>query len=74
MLLEDTIEETTITEDGDHDLFAHYVRKTDILTANVLGIPATAICGKVWVPNRTPDRFPVCPTCKETYDGLPQGD
>ena len=24
-----------------------------------------ALCGKVWIPNRDPSRYPVCPTCKE---------
>jgi hypothetical protein len=35
-----------------------------------------ALCGKVWVPGRDPKKFPVCPVCKEIYDGLrpPQDD
>jgi hypothetical protein len=28
----------------------------------------------VWVPSRDPKRYPVCPTCKEIYEGLPPGD
>jgi hypothetical protein len=28
------------------------------------------LCGKVWVPVRDPARFPICPTCKEIYEGL----
>jgi hypothetical protein len=36
----------------------------------VLGHPVTALCGKVWVPGRDPQKFPVCPTCKEIYEGL----
>ena len=34
------------------------------------GAPVIALCGKVWVPGRDPNRFPVCPTCKEIYQGL----
>ena len=34
------------------------------------GEPVTALCGKVWVPGRDPEKFPVCPTCKEIYQGL----
>jgi hypothetical protein len=30
----------------------------------VLGEPVTALCGKTWVPNRDPKRFPVCPDCE----------
>lgn len=53
------------TGDGDHDRFAHYVQKDDILKSAVDGVPVIALCGKVWVPNRDPERYPVCPTCKE---------
>ncbi len=56
---------TPTTDDGDHDRFAHYVRKKDILRANVEGVPVIALCGKVWIPNRDPSKYPVCPTCKE---------
>ncbi len=32
-----------------------------------------ALCGKVWVPGRDPNKFPICPDCKAIYDGLPPG-
>jgi len=35
-----------------------------------MGTPVVALCGKTWVPGRDPDKFPVCPTCKEIYEGL----
>lgn len=57
-------------EPGDHERFAHYVRKEKIVESAVTGEPVVALCGKVWVPGRNPDRFPVCPVCKEVYDGL----
>ena len=53
------------TDDGDHDRYSHYVPKAHLNRALVLGEPVTALCGKVWVPSRDPDRYPVCPTCKE---------
>jgi hypothetical protein len=28
-------------------------------------VPVVALCGKKWIPNRDPQRYPVCPTCKE---------
>lgn len=62
-----------LTDDGDHDRFAHYVRKADIVRANIEGVPVTALCGKKWIPNRDPDRYPVCPTCKEIYATLKSG-
>jgi hypothetical protein len=50
--------------------FSHYVRKEKIVESAVLGTPVHALCGKVWVPGRDPEKFPVCPVCKEIYDGL----
>jgi len=34
------------------------------------GDPVIALCGKVWVPGRDPNKFPVCPACKEIIDGV----
>jgi len=60
-------------EPGDHERFAHYVRKEKILESALSGSPVIALCGKVWVPGRDPSKFPVCPLCKEIYEGLPPG-
>ena len=62
--------EKELTEDGDHDRFSHYVQKEKILESAVTGKPVVALCGKVWVPGRDPDKFPVCPDCKKIYDRL----
>jgi hypothetical protein len=61
-------------EPGDHERFAHYVRKEKILESALTGEPVVALCGKVWVPGRDPNKFPVCPVCKEIYDGLRPGN
>ncbi len=58
------------TEPGDHERFAHYVRKDKIVASAVSGQPVVALCGKVWTPTRDPSRFPVCPACKAIYEGL----
>ena len=57
-------------EDGDHDRFAHYVQKEKIVESAVTGKPVRALCGKVWVPGRDPQKFPICPDCKKIYDRL----
>ena len=57
--------------DGDHERFAHYVQKNKIVESAVTGAPVIALCGKVWVPGRDPQKFPVCPDCKRIYEGLP---
>src|SRR5699024_12605629 len=28
------------------------------------------LCGKVWVAGRDPEKYPVCPECKELYEGF----
>ena len=56
----ETIIQPTL-DDGDHDRFAHFARKADIVESAVSGRPIVALCGKVWVPGRNPDRYPVCP-------------
>ena len=68
------------TEEGDHEKFSHYVPKNDLTEAMIMGLPVIALCGKVWVPTRDPERFPVCPECKDIWDSLnsdegdPSGD
>ena len=71
----ETVIEPRLTEsdEGDHDRFAHYVRKADIVRSAVEGVPVIALCGKKWIPNRNPDNFPVCPSCKEIYATLAGG-
>ncbi len=57
-------------EEGDHERLSHYVQKEKILQSALSGKPVIALCGKVWTPGRDPEKFPVCPSCKEIYDGL----
>lgn len=73
----DTLEDLSVIEDlkidtdnGDHDKFSHYVRKEDIVESSLNGTAVIALCGKVWTPNDRPDKFPVCPECKDIYEGL----
>lgn len=66
-------EETQNVEPGDHERFSHYVRKEKIMESALTGNPVRALCGKVWIPGRDPEKFPVCPQCKEVYDGLRPG-
>jgi hypothetical protein len=67
------------TEEGDHEKFSHYVPKEELTEALIMGNPVVALCGKVWVPSRDPERFPICPECKDIWenlndDGDPSGD
>lgn len=53
------------TGDGDHDRFAHYVSRRELERSRASGRPVTALCGKRWIPDADPTRFPMCPTCAE---------
>ena len=53
------------TDDGDHDRYAHYVIASDLEASRSTGLPVRALCGKIWMPDKDPNRYPVCPTCKE---------
>lgn len=67
--LEELIEEQT-QDPGDHERFSHYVQKDKIMESAITGKPVRALCGKKWTPGRDPEKFPVCPTCKEIYESL----
>jgi Protein of unknown function (DUF3039) len=65
---------TVPLEQGDHERFSHFVPKDKLTEAMVLGTPVIALCGKIWVPSRAPEKFPVCPECKEIWETLNPGD
>jgi hypothetical protein len=67
--LEELLEQQQV-DDGDHERYSHYVQKDKILKSAMSGKPVIALCGKVWTPGRDPQKFPVCPTCKEIYEGM----
>ena len=75
-ILDERTEERTEyrLDEGDHERFSHYVDKSKLTEAMVMGTPVIALCGKVWVPSRNPDRFPVCPECKEIWATMRPGE
>ena len=56
--------------DGDHEKFAHIVKRNELTDAMVLGKEITALCGKKWIPSRDPEKFPVCPDCRERLSSM----
>lgn len=64
------------TDSSDRERFAHIIRREGggaaaaVTEARVLGTPVEALCGKRWVPSRDPERFPLCPACKERAEEL----
>jgi hypothetical protein len=63
-------EEEVVLDQGDHERFSHYVKKDRIVESAVMGSAVVALCGKVWVPSRDPQKFPVCPDCQKIYQKL----
>jgi Protein of unknown function (DUF3039) len=66
-------DDTLRLEEGDHEKFSHYVAKDKLTAAFIEGTPVVALCGKVWVPTRDPQKFPVCPECKDIWENLDAG-
>lgn len=64
-------EEVQITDNGDHDTFAHYIKKNEFESVWFDGAEVEALCGKRWVPRKDPKVYPVCQTCKDIFDQMP---
>lgn len=66
-------ERPVLDDEGDHERFSHYVSKAKLVKAQATGSPVVALCGKVWVPTKDPEKYPVCPQCKEIWESLKPG-
>jgi hypothetical protein len=60
----------TKSTDSDKNRFSHYAESASVTEGYVLGTPVLAICGKIFVPSRDPEKFPICPVCKDIVDSL----
>ncbi len=58
-------------DEGSHDRFAHYIKKEKVVESAISGKAVRALCGKKWVPSRDPEKYPICPACKEIFESLP---
>lgn len=74
---------TSTLDDGDHERFTHIVLEgytpkngdfvpleNSVVEGMINATPVRALCGKVWVPGRDPQKYPVCPTCKEIAQSM----
>jgi hypothetical protein len=68
-VLEDTRVEIELDDEGNEKL-AHYAESTSVTEAYVLGTPVQALCGKVFIPSRDPEKLRKCPICVEIMDAL----
>ncbi len=64
--------DTQLEDDQGHERLSHYVDREKLIEAMVMGKPVVALCGKIWVPSRNPEKYPVCPECKEIWESMPE--
>ncbi|MCU1363165.1 MAG: hypothetical protein JWM55_993 [Acidimicrobiaceae bacterium] len=77
------VRSTTEVDEGDHERFTHIVLEgytpkdgefvalnNSVVEGMVNATPVRALCGKIWVPGRDPQKYPVCATCKEIATSL----
>ena len=66
------LEKSTVCDfDFEEDsIFSHYAEAAKITEAYVMGTPIEALCGKIFVPYRDPEKFPICPDCRELAEAL----
>jgi hypothetical protein len=68
-IIEKTELETTELDNGEQK-FAHYADSVSVTEGYIMGRPVLAICGKMFVPTRDPQKFPICPICKKLAEAL----
>jgi hypothetical protein len=56
------------TDDSNH--LAHWADAAEVTEGYIMGTPVIALCGKVFIPSRDPEKLRVCPVCKEIVDAL----
>ena len=57
-----------LTEEDDDPDAAHIVTQKDLIHSQLTGKPIRALCGKLWVPKRNPDDYPMCQACIEVLN------
>jgi len=55
------------TDDADA---AHIVSQEDLIHSQVTGEPIRALCGKLWIPKRNPDDYPICQACVDVFNAI----
>ncbi|HVA71258.1 MAG TPA: DUF3039 domain-containing protein [Acidimicrobiales bacterium] len=77
------VQTSTQHDEGDHERFKHLVLEgytpkdgefvalgNSVVEGMVNATPVRALCGKLWVPGRDPQKYPLCPTCKEIAESI----
>lgn len=56
------------TESEDNNELAHYAEAASVTEGYVMGTPVQALCGKIFIPSKNPERLKICPICKDIVD------
>ena len=71
MIDADVLEQTDIdTKEGEDNQLAHYAESASVVEGYVMGTPVEALCGKIFIPSKNPERSKICPICKEIADSV----
>jgi len=57
-----------LTEGDEQPDAAHIVTQQDLIESQITGKAIRALCGKLWVPKRNPDDYPMCQACVEVLN------
>jgi hypothetical protein len=66
----ETLEKVDVDANTGEENFSHYAESVSVTEGYVLGTPVMAICGKVFIPSKDPEKLRVCPICKEIVEAL----
>lgn len=58
------------TESSDNNELAHYAEAASVTEGYVMGTPVQALCGKIFIPSKNPERLKICPICKEIVESV----
>ena len=66
----DVLDKPDVRQTDDSEDFAHYAESASVTEGYIMGTPVIALCGKVFVPFRNPEKLRVCSICKEIVEAL----
>jgi len=67
-VLENILED--LETDSNTPKYAHYAESASVTEGYIMGTPVIALCGKIFVPSRDPEKLRICPPCKKLAEAL----
>ena len=57
-------------QENNEEYLAHYADAAEVTEGYIMGTPVIALCGKIFVPTKNPEKLRVCPVCKKIAEAL----